>query len=335
MPEMTTSGPVVGTEVDLVVPRAGIARRARLLQRYGIFFVLAAVFLVGVFGVHNFATPRNISNILTSMSFVGIVAIGMTFIVISGNFVDLSVPAQVAVGALLVLGLQPHGLGVAILAAIVVVMVIGFVNGTLVGVFGANAVIVTLGVETAATGVILILNGGAYVYGVSDAFHRFGTSSIIGIPIEVVFFFAFALLAQGLLSRTRFGFSVRAIGSNRLVARASGIPVASYVLGTFVLSAFLAGTAGILLGALTNSVSSGLGGGYEFDALTAVVVGGTSLFGGVGSIWRTLAGVLLIGMVNNLMILVGLQFQTQLLVKGVIIIAAVLLDALAQRGADR
>jgi ribose transport system permease protein len=332
---MMTSGPVASVDVDRVAPVGGIARRARLLQRYGIFFVLAAVFLVGVFGVHNFATPRNVSNILTSMSFVGIVAIGMTFVVISGNYVDLSVPAQVAAAALVVLGLQSHGLGVAILAAIAVVLLIGLLNGVLVGLFGANAVIVTLGIETAATGVILIVNGGAYVYGVSEVFHRFGTSSIIGIPIQVIFFFAFALLAQGLLSRTRFGFCLKAIGTNRLVARASGVPVAGYVLGTFVLSALLAGTAGILLGALTNSVSSGLGEGYEFDALTAVVVGGTSLFGGVGSIWRTLAGVLLIGMVNNVMILVGLQFQTQLLVKGVIIIGAVFLDALAQRGAVR
>lgn len=311
-------------------------RTMRAFQRNGIYFVLLAVVLAGSIGVDHFLSVSNFAAILRSVALVGIIAIGMTFVVISGHFVDLSVPAQVAGSSLAVLYLQPHGLIVAILGALAAALAIGTANGLLIGVGQGNPIIITLGVQTVAAGVILAVSRGSYVYGDPDSgFVGFGKSSIVSVPSQAIVFLVLILLGQLLLRSTRFGFSLYAIGANRFTARASGLPVERIVALTFVAAALLTGISGILVASYANAVNSSTGLGYEFDALTAVVVGGTSLFGAVGSMWRTLAGVLFIGVVNNLMILVGLPFESQLLVKGLIIIAAVALDALAQRGAQR
>lgn len=302
-------------------------------QRYGIFVILAGITISAAVLVNGFGTVSNLANVLRSVSLVGIVAIGMTFIVISGNFVDLSVPSQVAGSSIVVLAVGGN-LPVAIAAALATAGAIGLLNGTFIGAFRANPVLVTLGVQTAAAGAILAATGGSYVYGSSEALGAFGKSTIGPLPVQGVVFLAVLVGCQFLLARTRFGAQVVAVGANRSVARASGIPVQRVVAYTFALSSLLAGLCGILLAALTDTVNSSVGTGFEFDALTAVVIAGTSLFGGSGSLWRTLAGVLLIGVVNNVMVLVGLPFASQLFVKGCVIIAAVALDALARRHGD-
>lgn len=310
-----------------------VARFAVAGQRFGIFMILTATILAGAMLVDGFASVGNAANILRSVALVGTVAVGMTLVVISGNFVDLSVPSQVATAAIVVLAFADLNLPLAVLAAITAAGTIGLVNGVLIGVFRANPVIVTLGVQTAAAGLILVATGGAYVYGSSAALRDFGQAAIGPIPIQAFVFLATLTAGQLVLSRTRFGFGLYAIGANRAVARASGIAVTRSIVSVFMAAALLAAVAGVMLAAFANSVNSSAGTGFEFDAMTAVVIGGTSLFGGAGSLWRTLAGVLFIGVVNNLMILVGVAFESQLLVKGSVIVLAVALDALAQRHA--
>lgn len=308
-----------------------VARLAVATQRFGIFMILAATTLAGVALVDGFASVGNAANILRSVALVGTVAVGMTLVVISGNFVDLSVPSQVATAALIVLSFAEQNLPLAVLAAVLAAGTIGLANGVLIGAFRANPVIVTLGVQTAAAGLILVATGGSYVYGTSVALREFGQAALGPVPIQALVFLATLIAGQLVLSRTRFGFGLYAIGANRSVARASGIAVTRSVLSVFVAAALLAAVAGVMLAAFANSVNSSAGTGFEFDAMTAVVIGGTSLFGGAGSLWRTLAGVLFIGVVNNLMILVGVPFESQLLIKGSVIVLAVALDALAQR----
>jgi ribose/xylose/arabinose/galactoside ABC-type transport system permease subunit len=255
----------------------------------------------------------------------------MTFVVISGSFVDLSVPGTVALMSILVLKLTPDLGALAVLVAILPAVAIGLANGGLVA-GGANPVLVTLGIQTILAGVLLLFYSGGNVYGqVGSALQKFGDTSFGPVPAPVAVFLVVAVAAHLLLQRTTFGFQLYAVGANRAAARVSGIPVRRIITAVFVISGVLAGLAGIVLSAYVNSSSSASGQGYEFDALTGVVVGGTSLFGGMGGIGRTVAGILLIGVITNIMILTGVRPEVQYLIKGSLIILAVAVDAVLRR----
>jgi ribose transport system permease protein len=302
----------------------------RMLRDQGIYIVLIVFIAVAMIAVPQFATVNNGTNILRSVSIIGIVALGMTFVVVSGNLVDLSVPVQVSTASLIVLSVSSHSLLLGIVLALGAVAVIGAINGTLIS-RGANPVLVTLAVQTILAGVILEIRGASNVYGSPGLLTEFGKAGLGPIPLMAVAFLLAACFCHLVLRNTSFGFQVFAVGANRAAAKVSGVPVRRLVTGVFILSAALAGFAGIVLAGYTNSANLTSGQGYEFDALTAVVVGGSSLFGGYGGIGRTVAGVALIGILENVMILIGLPFEAQYLVKGCLIILAVSFDALLRR----
>lgn len=319
----------------------GLATRVRtrvngrqLKFEYGIFVVLAVAGVASSVAVPQFATGTNAKALLVSVSIQGLVAVGMTLVVISGSLVDLSVPAQVALSSILVLSLESHGAVIAILAGIGSALACGLVNGVLISA-GGNPVLVTLALQTIVFGVAVGLNGGSAVYGTPGNLQRFANASVGSVPVLVLLFLGIALVMQLILRQTRFGFEIYSTGANRAAARVSGVPVRRILLVVFLISAALAGLAGALAGAYGAQADGNVGSGYEFYALTAVVVGGTSLFGGRGNVANTVAGVLLVGLINNVMILLGLPTNLQLVVMGFLLVAIVGPDAYFRRGDRR
>lgn len=318
------------TSIPIAGARGSRVETPTLLFDYGIFFVLAVAVVAASATVPKFATGANLKALLVSVSIEGLVAIGMTVVVISGSLIDLSVPAQVALSSILVLSLEPHGALLALAVGIGSALVCGFANGVLVS-RGGNPVLVTLAAQTIVSGIAVGLHGGSAVYGTPGNLQRFANANVGSVPVLVLLFAGIAVAMQFTLRQTRFGFAVYATGASRDAARVSGVPVRRVLVVVFLISAALAGLAGALAGTYGAQADGNVGAGYEFYALTAVVVGGTSLFGGKGNVTKTVAGVLLVGIVTNVMILLNLPTNLQPVVMGLLIVVIVGSDAYFRR----
>ncbi|MEN8112886.1 MAG: ABC transporter permease [Actinomycetota bacterium] len=302
----------------------GFMQRA---MRLGMPLLLAAVLIVyGLVAVDGFATFDNLIQVIRSQSLIGIAAVGMTFIVISGNFVDLSVPAVVAVAANVVLSLQDVGVIPAVLIALLLGVIVGLVNGSIVAYLGINSVITTLGIGSIVAGLLLWRTGAALSRGSSDAFNEFIKSRPLGVPVAAWVFLILILAGHFVMTRTRFGAQIRTTGGNVKAAIITGVPANRITVLVFVLMGVAAAIAGILLGGFADQADVAVGTGFEFDALIAVVIGGTVLTGGVGGFGRTLLGVLLLGIVNDILLLEGAAFSVQLLSRGALFLLVVVGD---------
>ncbi len=303
-----------------------------LAERGIVVFTIALIVVSAIF-VDGFASGTNIADVFNRAAPIGIVAVGMTFVVISGNYLDLSVVAQVATGAVILIGVSNNAnLFLAILAAFAVAGVYGLVNGVAVGVFKANAVIVTLSTTYIGLGVLRWLSGGSIFFG-----PRGGVISTVGdvkvgpVPIAAIVLVVMALILGFVLSRTTFGFAVRAFGANNETTRLSGVSTPRVVIGAFLITAFSATIAGFVLAAFSNTAVSSMSDGYDFRALAAIIIGGTSVFGGKGSVLRTVLGVIFVSVLTNVLILSGVGFGWQQVAIGGLIVVAVSVDALARR----
>jgi len=298
--------------------------------------MLGLLCVVGSLVSPQFLTTENLLNIARSVSFLGFVAVGMTFIVIGGSLIDLSVVATIAAAGILVLAVMPT-LGP--LGAIVVTLAmgagIGAVNGWLVGYVRGNPVMVTLGMNVVVAGIGTAFAQGGFVYDTNPTFAQLGRGTLGGVPICVWLLVITAIAFGVILSSTTFGRWAYATGTNYPAARVAGVPVQRVVASTFVLSGTLAAAAGILLSSLLGSARTGSGIGYEFNAITAVAIGGTTLFGGSGNMPRTAAGLLVVGVLNNLMVLAGVPADAQQLVIGLVIILVVGGDVFLRRSGSR
>lgn len=320
--------------MSVLTPEKSKAPVASTMGEYGIFAVTAALVLVAALSVNGFATTSNVVDIFHRAAPVGIVAIGMTFVVISANYIDLSVVAQVAIAGVMLLSVGNLGMGMVLGVAICVL--VGIVNGIAVGALRANAVVVTLATGGISLGLLSYLTNGAIYYGeVGGLVNKFGTTHIGFLPLVAGSLIVMAVIGWFLLSRTVFGFSLKSLGSNRAAARFSGVRGGLTVTGAFVVSSLCCVVAGWALTSISNTSVATMSTGFDFSALAAVIVGGNSLFGGKGSIQRTLIGVIFIAIVSNILVLLGLSFAWQQLVTGTIIVAAVALDALTRKVGNR
>ncbi|GAA1626579.1 ABC transporter permease [Leucobacter chromiireducens] len=322
------------------VPGTSRVTRANLTARMGplVGMPLGIVLLlvVGAILSDRFLTVGNLVNVLINISILGVIVVGMTFVFITRGLADLSVPATVAVGAILTLALQPAiGTVPAALVAILVALAAGCINGLLIGYARINPVITTLAVSTIVLGVAQWSVGGVIVYGSDPAAQAFLNGRVFGIPMIVLVFLVVAIAGHLVLSRTTLGRWVYAAGSNPDATRASAVPVARTRATAFVLTAGLSGLAGVLLGVTLQTARPGIGVGYEFDAITAVVVGGISLLGGTGSVPRALGGLLFVALLNNILVLQGVPTPVQGIAKGLLIIGAVSLDIYLRRKGGR
>jgi len=294
---------------------------------------IMAVMIVGTSLSSNFLTLSNLTNVMISLSIVGLIAVGMTFVFISKGLADLSVPATVALGGILVLSLEPQ-LG-SLLAGIIGVFaagIAGLINGLLIGFARVNPVIATLAVGTIVLGVAQVFVGGVIVYGTDIETQNFVNSRILGgIPVIVIIFILVAIAGHIVLSRTVIGRLTYAVGSNASASEASAAPVRLTRAFAFILTGSLGGFAGVMLGLSLQTARPIMGVGYEFDAITAVVVGGVSLLGGVGSVPRAMAGLVFVQLITNIMVLQGVPSPVQGIVKGALIAGAVALDVYLRR----
>lgn len=309
-------------------------RLVGILSRTGLLLAILAVILYGAISNPVFFTAGNFVNVLTSMSIVGIVVVGMTFVLVVGGMADLSVPATIACGAILCLALQSTiGPVPAFAVAVLLAGATGLVNGVLVGYVGINPIIATLGIGTIVLGIVQAAVGGVIVYGADPSSADFVKSRIFGVPMIAIIFIAIAILGNFVLSRTFWGRWTIATGGNYSAAEASAVPVRAVRAGAFVITAFAAGISGGLLGLTLQSARPLVGQGYEFSAITAVVVGGISIMGGFGSIPRAMAGLVFVQLLTNVMVLEGVRTPIQGFVLGLLIAGAVALDiALRKRG---
>lgn len=297
----------------------------------GIIIAFVVLVVAALLAVPRFGTTTNIRSILSESAFLGLVAVGITFVVISGNYIDLSVVAQVATAGILVTVLELHGIALAIAVAVIANLGFAAANCLGVGVMRANGVIVTLAVETAGLGLLTFFTNGAQYNGSSSGLAALGTGSVGPIPYVFLIFLTVGVIGQLLLSRTNAGLSVRSVGSSRTAAQAAGVRPARAVFIAFAASSICCAIAGILLAGYNNSALPSVGQGYDFNSLAAVIIGGTSLFGGRGSVLRSIVGVLFLETLLNVLVLAGLSFDWQQLVEGLIIVAAVAADTLLRR----
>ena len=258
---------------------------------------------------------------------------GFTFVVISGNYLDLSVVAQVATaGVILIAVSNTHGIFIAMVAALMAAILFALVNGIAVGVFKANAVIVTLATTFIGLGVLRYFSGGSIFFGPPDGIIKaFGMGKVGPIPYSAIVLLVMTILLSILLNRTNFGFLIRSFGVNESATRLGGSNTALIVFGAFLVTAIAAMVAGFVLAAFSNTAVSNDGVGYDFRALAAIIVGGTSVFGGRGSVFRTLLGVIFVSVLTNILVLSGISFGYQQIALGALIVFAVSLDAIGRK----
>ena len=302
-------------------------RLAGVAQRQGAWVVLLLVCLVASLSFDSFATTDNASNIAIQTSFLAIVALGMTFAIISGG-IDLSVGSVFALGGVLAAYGSQYGFLVGLGLPLLAGAAIGLINGVLVAKGGLAPFIVTLATLLGARGLLLaITDEGSTTFLVprDSAFLELGRGELLGLGYPVWMALVLALLAGVLLQRTSFGQCVFAIGGSQDAARLMGLPVARATMGVYVLSGILAALAGALLAARSGSGVPIVGVGLELNAISAVVIGGTLLTGGAGGISGTVAGVLLLGVIQNIINQIGsLNSSLQAVVSGAFLILVVI-----------
>jgi len=301
------------------------------MKRYGIF----AGFLLVVAGISilhpSFLSTANILNIIRQSSVHGVMAVGMTFVILTGG-IDLSVGSILALTGVICASLEHAGWPVTltVLATALAGAAIGLANGLVITKGRVTPFVVTLGTMSIARGFAHIYTAGQPISGFQRDFLYIGAGSILGIPLPVAIFFATLASAAFALRYTRLGRYIYAIGSNERAARLAGVNVDIFKTTAYVASGLTAAIAAVILTSRLNAGESVAGTGYELDVIASVVIGGTSLMGGRGSVWGTLVGALLIGTVNNAMNLLEISSYWQLVVRGLIIVGAVLADRLRE-----
>lgn len=299
-----------------------------LLRRFGIFIAFLIIVIILSCITSSFLTGENILNVIRQISFNGMVAIGMTFVIITGG-IDLSVGSVLALGALFTTSMctqeNPGSLVVAILVGLAVATACGFLNGLMITKGKMAPFIATMAMMTMARGASLLFCNGRPIINLTDEFKEIGTGSLL-LPIPILVFFLVIIVAYLVLYRSRFGRKVFAVGGNEAAAKASGVNIDRVKISVYMISSFLAGLSGIILAARMGAGSPIVGEGYELDAIAAAVIGGTSLSGGVGSVFGTVIGTLIIGIISNGLDILNVSSYYQDIVKGLIIVIAVLID---------
>ncbi|WP_316672057.1 ribose ABC transporter permease [uncultured Tolumonas sp.] len=299
----------------------------KVIQSVGILPVLILIFIGFSLMTPNFATESNIMNIVRQSSINTVLAAGMTFVIITGG-IDLSVGSILGATAVMsmVTSLSPELGLLSIPVALMGGLLMGTLNGVMVAYIGLPPFIATLGTYTALRGAAYLLAGGTTVINNNISFEWIGNAYLGPIPWLVVIGFVVIAICWFILRKTTLGMHVYAVGGNANAARLTGIKVGMVLTFVYALSGLMAGLGGIMSASRLYSANGNLGVGYELDAIAAVVLGGTSLSGGIGSITGTLIGALIIAAMNNGMTLMGVSYFWQLVIKGCVIIIAVLID---------
>lgn len=302
-----------------------------ILQSYGIVIVLLLLIIFFSVMSDRFLTMSNIFNILRQVSIVGIAAVGMTFVLITGG-IDLSVGSIIGVAGvgaaeLMLVGVPPI---VACLIMLAISTALGFLNAVFINKLLIPPLIVTLATMGALRGLAYIITGGLPVFGFDPSFGKLGQGTTFGIPTPILVMAAVFIVGIIFISKTRFGRYIYGVGGNEEAARLSGINTDAVRLIVYSISGFLSGIAGLVMLSRINSGQPNAGSGYEMDVITAVVLGGVSINGGEGKLGLVIVGVLIMGVLTTGMIMLNINDYVQQVVKGLVLIAAVGFDRLSQ-----
>jgi ribose transport system permease protein len=301
-------------------------------EKYASLIALVILVIISAFSSQYFLKIENLINILRQVSYTGIIALGMTFIIIGGG-IDLSVGSMLAfVGAMTIMTINALGdststIFLAILAAVLIGSLAGSFNGLMITKGKIAPFITTLGTMAIFRSLTLYIGDAGEFRSSSVLFGNFGMQSVLGLPIPVIAFLLLAFILSLVLNRTGYGRHLCAIGANERVALYAAINIDRVRMLSYSITGFCVGVSSLLVASRFNSVSSSnVGVNFELDAITAVIIGGTPMTGGRGSIWFTVIGAIMLGIINNMLNMLGVSAYLQGTVKGLVIIIAVLIQ---------
>ncbi len=290
------------------------------------FLLLVALILIAVIAVPRFAIVENVSNIMQQISVNGIVAVGMTLVIITGGF-DLSVGSVMALAGVITMKLMDNGVAVAILAGALVGFVVGLLNGTLIEVAGINPFIATLGMMGVARGLVMGMTDARPVSVWNESFAQLSLGALGPIPFPLIFMVLYTIILELFIKKTRAGHNIFVYGSNREAGFLGGINMKITLIIAYALCGLSASIAGLFLASRLGTGSPIIANDAALVAIASVVLGGTSLAGGKGDVVRTLVGVLILGILMNAMNLLEIQSYYQTVIKGILVVAVVLQDS--------
>ncbi len=309
--------------------------KSSVLKNYGLIIIFLAVVIILAIITPTFRKPMNLLNVIKQASVNGILAFGMMIVVITAG-IDLSMGSVVGFsGVCAALFAHPgeYPLILSALVALTAGALFGLINGIGVAYGGLPPFIITLGTMSIARGLALVFSGGIPIINLSESFTGMSSGSLAGVPYLSFYFIGTALIFAFVLNQTVFGRHVYMIGGNSVAAKVSGINVKAHLLLVYTISGLCSGLAGLLMASRTNQGSPTMGVSYEMDAVTAAVIGGVSMSGGSGKWYGVVIGALLIAVIENALTIFGVDPNWKQVVKGVIIIGAVLLDV-KSKGAE-
>lgn len=298
-----------------------------------IWVVFLALFVAFSIANSRFLDPNNLITVLRQISMLGIASIGMTFVILIAG-IDLSIGSIITVVNIVCASLMVKlgmNMWLAILVSLLLATLIGVVNGMMVSSIGIPALIATFATQTIVEGASYLISGGTPVFGFDERFKVIGQGYLGPIPVPVIIMALCFAIGSFILNKTYFGRYFYAVGGNEEAAKLSGIRVGRVKYLVYALSGFFAGLAGIVLLSRTNSGQPTAGKGWEFDVITCVVLGGVSVSGGYGKFSNVIAGVMIIGILSNGMVLLNISSYTQMIVKGIILAAAVGFDCIQKK----
>jgi ribose transport system permease protein len=306
-------------------------KRLFSFREAGILFVLVALCVILSIIAPRFLTLRNVTNVVRQFSVIAIMSVGMTYVIITAG-IDLSVGSIIALSGCMTAWFLVEGypIWLSVLIGLALGMLTGIVNGLLIVKVRLAPFIATLGTMGIARGLVLALTMGYPIQPFPEAFEVIGRGYLGPIPIPVVIMAVVVIAGHIFLSRTTIGRYIYYVGSNPTAARLSGLNVGRILILVYTVAGLLSGLAAVVLVSRLTSAQSNMGTGWELDAIAAVVIGGTSLAGGEGSVLGSLIGAALMGVIKNALILLGVNVYWQSVVIGIVIVLAVALDAWRQ-----
>jgi ribose transport system permease protein len=312
---------------------SALNKPAEAIRRLSVLGILLLICVVFALGSSEFLTASNLLNVALQTSIIAIVAIGMTFVIFTAG-IDLSVGSMMALCGALAAGFavrQGFDTYLSISIALGVGLFLGAINGLMVVKGGIPPFVATLSMLAIARGLTLVYTQGRPIAGLDERFIYWGTGQVLGIPLPVIIMIVVALIAHIITRYTPFGLHVYSTGGNEETTRLAGVSPGRIKLAVYMISGFLAALGGVLLTARLWSAQPNAAAGWELDAIAAPVIGGTSLFGGVGSIGGTIVGAFIIGVLGNGLNLMGVPSYYQQVIKGLVLILAVVVDLINKR----
>lgn len=307
--------PVPAARIGKAMLRPDTAIRAAAL---GALFVLAVT-------TPGFTANASLLSFINTAALVGCVAVGMTFITVSGNIMSFSLGTTTGATSLMFAALSGHGVALALLAAVLLAIVLNVVQGLVIGLFRANPIIVSIAALTLIEGAAEMWTGNAILY-VSEGSLSFLKGKVAGIPVSGIVLLACVALGQAVLRYTQFGQNVFMVGSNFRAARAAGVKTWRTVTAAYGWAGFFTSIAAILIAARYDAGHIEYGAGYDYSAIAGVLVGGTAIYGGQGSVLRSFVGVVVIAAISVILLLRGFATEYQHLFTGLVVLAAVLVQ---------